>query len=95
LFTRSLKERLFKTGIKYILFGALLIWVGLCQLVSASAKGDVIKKDTDKDGKIDQIAHFDKEGKITRLEIDSNADGFMDRLQYYENEQVIRIDSSG
>jgi hypothetical protein len=34
----------------------------------------------DKDGKIDQIAHFDRRGKLIRFKIDSDADGFMDRF---------------
>ena len=52
------------------------------------AKGDVVKRDTDNDGRIDQIVHFDEGGKIIKLEMDSNSDGYMG-FQYYENEQVI------
>ena len=57
------------------------------------AKGDVVTRDTDNDGRIDQIACFDEGGKIIKLEIDSNSDGDMDRFQYYKNEQVIRIET--
>jgi len=40
---------------------------------SVWARQDIVKRDTNKDGKIDQIAHFDKRAKIIKLEIDSNA----------------------
>jgi hypothetical protein len=38
----------------------------------ALAKEEVIKRDTNEDGKIDQIAYFDKKGKLIKLAIDSN-----------------------
>jgi hypothetical protein len=58
----------------------------------ASASENVVQQDTNKDGKIDRIAHLDEHGKIIKLEIDSNADGAMDRFQYYAHEQVIRVE---
>ena len=56
----------------------------------ACARENVVRRDMDKDGKIDQIAHFDRRGKLIRFKIDSDADGFMDRFQYYEKEQIIK-----
>jgi len=56
------------------------------------AKEDIVKRDTDEDGKIDQIALFDKRGKLVRLESDSNADEIMDRFQHYEDEQIKRVE---
>jgi antitoxin component YwqK of YwqJK toxin-antitoxin module len=58
----------------------------------AMARKDILKQDTNEDGLIDQIAHFDKRGKIIKLEIDSNADEVMDRFQYYEKEQIIKVE---
>ena len=70
-----------------------------CQLASntilagrAFADGKKVEKDIDGDGKIDQIVFFDVKGKIERLEIDSNKDGFMDRFQYYRSETLVRIE---
>jgi len=59
----------------------------------AWAQEKIMRQDTNEDGKIDQIALFDKRGRIIKLEIDSNADEVMDRFQYYEKEQIIRVES--
>ena len=59
---------------------------------SVWARKDIVKRDTDKDGKIDQIVQFDKRGKIMKLEIDSNGDEIMDRFQHYECEEIIRVE---
>ena len=56
------------------------------------AREEIVKRDTNDDGKIDQIALFDRRGKLIRLKIDSNTDGIMDRCQYYEKGQIIRIE---
>jgi antitoxin component YwqK of YwqJK toxin-antitoxin module len=58
----------------------------------AWAHEKIVRQDTNEDGKIDQIAFFDKRGRIIKLEIDSNADELMDRFQYYEKEQIIRVE---
>jgi antitoxin component YwqK of YwqJK toxin-antitoxin module len=58
----------------------------------AWAQEKIMRQDTNEDGKIDQIALFDKRGRIIKLEIDSNADELMDRFQYYEKEQLIRVE---
>jgi len=88
----SKKKRPYKKNISIVLhFFFLLFFAGTLSLImpgSPLAKEDVVKKDSDKDGKIDQIAHFDKRGKIIKLEIDSNSDEIMDRFQYYEQEEV-------
>ena len=38
----------------------------------ALAREEVIKRDTNQDGKIDQIAHFGASGKFIKLATDSN-----------------------
>lgn len=50
-----------------------------------SAELKKIEKDTDNDGKIDRIIHVTDKGLTERFDIDTNADGVMDRFQYYEN----------
>ena len=59
---------------------------------TAWAKEDIVRQDTSEDGKIDQAAHIDERGKITKLEIDNNADGLMDCFQYYDSDEVIRVE---
>jgi len=59
---------------------------------TAFAKARVVEKDFDNDGKIDQIAHFDPKGKISKLEIDGNKDGIMDRFQFYRDGKLIRVE---
>jgi hypothetical protein len=61
---------------------------------SGWASRDVLKRDTTGDGRIDQIAHFGKGGKLIKLEIDSNADEVMDQFQYYEDGKIKRVDFS-
>jgi antitoxin component YwqK of YwqJK toxin-antitoxin module len=58
----------------------------------AWAQEKIMRRDTNEDGKIDQIALFDRRGKLIMIEIDSNADEVMDRFQYYEKEQIIRVE---
>jgi hypothetical protein len=72
-----------------------VITILVLALVSGSLafeKEKRLKKDLDNDGKIDQVAYFDKRGKIIKLEIDSNADEIMDRFQYYEQEYLKRVE---
>lgn len=61
---------------------------------SVRARQDILKRDTSGDGRIDQIAHFGKGGKLVQLEIDSNADEIVDRFQYYEDGEIKRVDFS-
>ena len=72
----------------------LLAVIGFCVLsgIAVSAEVDAVRQDTDKDGKIDQVAFFDKEGRPVRLEIDSNGDGAMDRVQHYSDGKVVKIE---
>jgi antitoxin component YwqK of YwqJK toxin-antitoxin module len=58
----------------------------------AWAHEEIVKRDTDGDGKTDQVAYFDKKGRIVKLEIDGNADEVMDQSQHYEKEQIIRVE---
>jgi len=59
----------------------------------AHAKERRIEKDTNGDGKPDEIAVLDDGGKILRLELDTNRDGVMDRFQVYQDEKLVRIES--
>jgi antitoxin component YwqK of YwqJK toxin-antitoxin module len=74
------------------LFLVMLTVVTLLQPEPACALEKIVRQDTNDDGKIDQIALFDRRGKLIRLEIDSNANEVMDRFQYYEKEQIIRVE---
>ncbi|MBW1926948.1 MAG: hypothetical protein JRI35_07135 [Deltaproteobacteria bacterium] len=73
-------------------FFIMLTVVALLQPEPAWAREKIVRLDMNKDGKIDRIALFDRRGRLIRLEIDSNADEFMDRFQYYEKGQIIRVE---
>ena len=62
---------------------------------SMPSEAGTLERDSNKDGKIDQIAHLNPQGKVIKLCIDSNADGIMDRFQYYENEFLVRVEGDG
>jgi antitoxin component YwqK of YwqJK toxin-antitoxin module len=68
-------------------FFILLAVVAALLTAPAWAQEKIMRQDTNEDGKIDQVALFDKRGRIIKLEIDSNADEVMDRFQYYEKER--------
>ena len=60
---------------------------------NAAAQGvKVIKEDTDKDGRIDRIAHLDPTGNLVKLEADRDGDGRMDTFQYYEKGVLMRVE---
>jgi|GEM_PF-4521455 len=73
-------------------FFIMLTVVALLQPEPAWAREKIVRLDMNKDGKIDRIALFDRRGRLIRLEIDSNADEFMDRFQYYEKGRIIRVE---
>ncbi len=70
-----------------LIIGTIILFCG-----TALAKTSLVQRDTDEDGKIDQVAHFDKKGRLIRLEIDGNADGIMDRFQYYEGDVIKEVE---
>ncbi|NTV58704.1 MAG: hypothetical protein HGA74_15685, partial [Deltaproteobacteria bacterium] len=72
---------------------ALVVCLVLLWSLSSFASDKAVKSDSNKDGKIDQIAHFDDRGKLVKLELDSNGDEVMDRFQYYKEEQVVRVEA--
>ena len=79
----------------YHLTAFLLFWVGTFFIIPShsSAQAKPVERDTDKDGKIDQIAYVDKRGNLIRLTIDSNADGVFDKTQFYQDGKIVRIES--
>jgi antitoxin component YwqK of YwqJK toxin-antitoxin module len=56
---------------------------------TSSAKENIVRQDSDNDGKIDRIAHFDQAGKISKLEEDSNRDGTYDIMSRYKDKKPI------
>ena len=71
----------------------VILFAGLMSTVPAFAEDNRIKRDTDADGKIDQIAYVDKKGNPIRLEIDSNGDGLFDKYQFYQDGKMVNIES--
>ena len=76
----------------FLLFSVFIGSITLFLLGAAFAKENVVRLDSNKDGKIDRITHFDSAGRILKLEVDSDSDGLMDRFQFYEDEKLIRIE---
>ena len=76
-----------RTAVRLLAVLALLLSTG-----PVRASDTPVRRDTDKDGRIDQVAHLDENGHIAVLEIDTDADGIMDRFQYYRNGQVVRME---
>jgi 5-hydroxyisourate hydrolase-like protein (transthyretin family) len=72
--------------------------VGLLALLLAAtppalaAAERTIRKDIDQDGRADQIAHYDADGGLLLLEVDSNKDGVMDRFQHYKGPELTRVE---
>jgi len=56
------------------------------------AKEVTIEADKNNDGKTDHVAYYDPQGNMNKLEIDSNADGFMDLFQYFHNGELVSIE---
>ena len=58
----------------------------------AYAENKTVAADTDQDGTVDRIAHFDEAGNLSLLELDSDSDGKMDRFQHYASGEVTRVE---
>lgn len=76
------------------LLSGLLIALMLQVLTTGllNAENLVVKKDVDQDGRIDQTAYLDDEGRLTKLQIDTNQDGFENVYQIYAQGALIRIE---
>ena len=79
-------------GLVYIGFVTVCLWI--CASVTASEGGQVKKRDTNKDGVIDQVAEFDHKGNLLSLALDSNGDGVMDTFQHYVDSEMIRLEKN-
>ena len=80
-------------GILFLFF--LVIYSGVAfaseKVINRDTNSEkVIKRDINSDGVIDQIAYVDADGNLIRLEINKDADGFEESVQYYENGQLVR-----
>lgn len=79
---------------------APILWASLLTLIfttalpqAAAAEAErILRKDLDRDGQVDQVAHFGADGKLRLLEVDSNNDGIMDRFQHYQGPELTRVE---
>ncbi|BBO90149.1 hypothetical protein DSCOOX_33290 [Desulfosarcina ovata subsp. ovata] len=78
---------------KIILAGSLSAILCVHGLSADAAQDKRVERDTDNDGKIDQVALLDPRGNPVRLEIDSNADGRFDKIQHYRDGKLTAIES--
>ena len=56
------------------------------------AKETRTERDTDNDGVIDRITITDENGNVKRMEIDKDADGAIDTIQYYQAGTLTRVE---
>ena len=75
--------------LKYLLVVCVLV---LIHPTSGYAETKTMERDTNDDGKIDQIATFDDSGKLLKLAVDGDADGIMDRFQHYDEGKLVRLE---
>ncbi len=73
----------------YIIYGLLCF---VATIASASAGGRMVEQDTDRDGRVDQIAHLNDSDDLVLLEIDTDRDGRMDTRQHYQKGDGVRIE---
>ena len=51
-----------------------------------------VEVDTNFDGVVDRVEHYDGKGKISQVESDTDSDGVYDEWVYYKNGKVIRAE---
>ena len=84
-------EKQYSSGILIhclILFSCL-VCIGT---VPALAAEQMVENDPDKNGIIDQRAFYNEAKKMIRLEVDSDQDGKVEVIQYYEDEKLSRVE---
>jgi hypothetical protein len=80
-----------RTGIQCCLSGVVLI-LGVIFFSVPVAANKRIEKDLDEDGVIDQILIYTDTGIILTAETDQDHDGFSERVQYYKEGRLDRIE---
>jgi antitoxin component YwqK of YwqJK toxin-antitoxin module len=85
------KQKSFYKMVPDLLVIILFIFL-VCFSGVSSASEKIIKRDIDNDSIIDQVAYVDADGNMIKLEIDKDADGHMEFVQYYENGHLIRTE---
>jgi antitoxin component YwqK of YwqJK toxin-antitoxin module len=84
------KTRLIRYCLRPLFLGAVIWLMGLLTVFADGTRQ--VKEDTNKDGRIDRIAHLDATGNLVKLEADTNSDGVMDTFQYYEKGTLVRLE---
>lgn len=69
-----------------------LVGIGCFWAGAAFADQRTVKRDINNDGVIDQVAFVDENGDVERLETDSDGDGQIDSIQYYEKGALVRAE---
>ncbi|SHF18050.1 hypothetical protein SAMN02745206_01479 [Desulfacinum infernum DSM 9756] len=74
---------------------AVAVVLGLGCLVPMVEAARVVRRDTNADGKVDQIVRLDDGGAVQRLEVDGDGDGFFETVQHYRNGELVRLETDG
>ena len=84
-------------GTEWVRFSAaaVAVVVGVLCLAAAVEAARVVRRDTNADGKVDQIVRLDDRGVVRRLEVDGDGDGFFETVQHYRNGELVRLESDG
>jgi len=69
----------------------LFYLLALFMTSSAWAQG-VVEKITNAQGEVEQIAHYAESGDLSFLEVDKNGDGAIDKVQFYEDGLLKRLE---
>nr|NJM03265.1 hypothetical protein [Desulfobacula sp.] len=87
------------TGKKYskpvrglALFSGLILFSCLVPAGAARAGEQMVEKDLDNNGVMDQRAFYDENKKLVRLEVDSDQDGRFEVIQYYTGDKISRVE---
>lgn len=75
------------------IFFLFMFWSHSSQAAEDSLKQIPPKKvemDTNYDGKVDRVEHYNAEGIVVRLETDTNGDGIMDEWIVFENGSPVK-----
>lgn len=58
----------------------------------AASQGKTIEKDTDQDGVVDMIQVYGPRGDIREVHMDSDKNGTLERVQFYKDEALVRVE---
>ena len=65
----------------------LVIGFFICFMFLPYASGEITQVDSNFDGKMDQWRHMSSNGQIAKVEFDTDFNGTIDQVEYYEDDK--------